>query len=67
MRPQGEQLTISVAEAAVISGLSEHAVRRAVREGTVPCIKIGRLMRIPRLPLLRLLGVETNPNGETPS
>ncbi len=63
-------LTLTVAEAAEITGLSQHAVRRGVRDGAVPSLKVGRLIRIPRLPLLRLLGAESaesNDTGETRS
>jgi excisionase family DNA binding protein len=60
-----KQLTVSVAEAAEITGMTQHAVRRAIRDGTVPCIKVGRLIRVPRLPLLRLLGAELNITEET--
>jgi excisionase family DNA binding protein len=52
------KLTLSVAEAAEITGLSQHAIRRGMRDGTIPSLAIGRLMRVPRLPLLRILGVD---------
>jgi excisionase family DNA binding protein len=57
---QAEPLTLSVAQAARISGLSQHAIRRAVRDGTIASLFVGRLLRIPRMPLLRLCGVDLN-------
>lgn len=59
MRRHPRPLTVSVAEASELTGFSEHAIRRAVRDEVVPSIKVGRLIRIARLPLLRLLGAET--------
>jgi excisionase family DNA binding protein len=58
--PQGgifKPFTVSIAEAARMSGFSQSAVRRAVRDGAIPSIKVGRLIRVPRIPLMRLLGV----------
>lgn len=56
-----EALTINVHEAARIAGWSEGAMRRAIAEGTVGALKVGRLLKVPRLPLLRLLGVDGPP------
>jgi excisionase family DNA binding protein len=53
-----EALTLSVAEAARLTGLSEHAVRRAIRDATLPSLSVGRLLRVPRIPLLKLLGAD---------
>jgi excisionase family DNA binding protein len=52
-----------VAEAASDLGVSQHFIRKAIDEGVLPAIKVGRLIRIPRLPLLRLLGAEPSANG----
>lgn len=53
--------TISVDEAAIVLGVSRDTVYAAVREGTVPSLRLtgsarGRI-RIPTAPLLRLLGL----------
>jgi excisionase family DNA binding protein len=50
------KLTLSVAEAASLTGLSQHAIRRGVRDGTIPGLLVGRLVRIPRILLLKRLG-----------
>ena len=50
--------TISVREAANLSGFTYYAILRGTKEGTIPCIRIGRLIRIPRAPFLRLLCIE---------
>lgn len=49
-------LTLNVREAAALIGTSDAFVRRGVREGTIAAIRVGRLIRIPRNPLLQLLG-----------
>jgi excisionase family DNA binding protein len=51
-------LTLNVREAAELIGTSEAFVRRAVSEGVILSIRVGRLVRIPRVPLLRQLGAE---------
>lgn len=56
-------LTINVAEAAEITGFTQSAIRRALRDGALPSLRVGRLVRIPRIPLLKLLGVD---EGESP-
>jgi excisionase family DNA binding protein len=52
-------LTVTIAEAARLTGFSQHAIRRAIRDGTLPSLSVGRLIRIPRIPLLKKLGVDT--------
>lgn len=49
-------LTITVAEAAKLIGSSEAFVRRGIREAKIPAIRIGRIIRVAKLPLLELLG-----------
>jgi excisionase family DNA binding protein len=69
MPPQAERLTLSVAEAALLTGFSQHAIRRAIRDKTLPSLTIGRLVRVPRQPLLALLGAsadhDTQPRRST--
>lgn len=50
-------LTISVSEAAELLGVSEKTVRAAVEKGQLEAIRVGRLIRIVRAPLLQQLGI----------
>lgn len=49
-------LTLSVGEAAELLGLSRGLVYRAVAEGSLPSIKVGRRIIIPRTRLMEILG-----------
>lgn len=49
------QATMKVEEAAQLLGISRAAAYRAVREGNLPAIHIGRIVRIPRAPLEKML------------
>lgn len=59
-----QKLTLSVAETSELTGMSPHTIRRGIRERTVPSIKVGRIIRVPLRPLLRLLGDEPAANEE---
>jgi excisionase family DNA binding protein len=47
--------TADVCEAAVVLGCSVETVRRRVRDGTIPAVKIGRKVLISKEILSRLL------------
>jgi excisionase family DNA binding protein len=51
-------LTLSIVEASALTGLSEYSIRKAIAAGEIPTIGSGRIKRIPRLPLLRMCGLE---------
>lgn len=53
-----EPLTITVAEAAVLLGVSRNSAYEAAGRGEIPVIRIGRRLLVLRGPLLALLGVE---------
>ena len=43
----------SIGEAASWAQVEEHVIRRAIREGRLRCVRIGRSIRIPRAELFR--------------
>jgi excisionase family DNA binding protein len=46
-------------QTAKLLGVDERTVTRAIQDGEIPSIRMGRRVLIPRLPLLRLLGADT--------
>lgn len=50
--------TVSIEEAARLCGVSRSAAYRAVHRGELTAFRLGRKLRVPTLPLLRLLGIE---------
>ena len=57
---RGECMTVSVEEAGKALGCSRNTAYEAVRRGEIPVIRIGKLLRVPKAALERLL------NGEPP-
>jgi excisionase family DNA binding protein len=53
-----EEPTLTVDEAAALLGMSRAGAYNAIRDGNIPNIKIGRLIRVPSAPLRRMLGIE---------
>ena len=64
MPSQGsERLTITVAEAAIQLGISKGNCYEAIRQGSIPALRLGRRIVIPKVALQRLLvgeGMSTN-------
>ncbi|MBI2851738.1 MAG: helix-turn-helix domain-containing protein [Chloroflexi bacterium] len=50
-----DRLTLSIAEAAQVLGISRNSCYLAVKTGELPSIKIGSRILIPRLSLERML------------
>ena len=59
-----EKLTITVPEAAQLLGVSRMTAYSAVREGTIPSLRIGRRVLVPRAALDRLLA-QADPQRDT--
>ena len=47
--------TISVPEAGEMLGIGRNSAYEAARRGDIPTIRIGKLLRVPWIPLQRLL------------
>ncbi len=50
---------VTVAPAAAVFGVDVRAVTRAIENGELPALRLGRVL-IPRLPLLAALGVSVD-------
>ena len=55
MTKKAEKLTMTVNEAALVLGLSRNSCYQAVETGSIPSIRIGKRILIPRYALERLL------------
>jgi excisionase family DNA binding protein len=53
---------VTVAQAASVLGVDVRTVSRAIENGDLPALRLGRRVLVPRLPLLAALGVR----GEAP-
>jgi excisionase family DNA binding protein len=51
---------VTVAQAASIFGVDVRTVTRAIQNGELPALRLGRRVLIPRVPLLACLGVTTD-------
>lgn len=57
---EDKSLTISVPRAAEMLGISEYLVRQLIKNGELPSIRFGRLIRVPRAPLMVRINGEPN-------
>lgn len=60
-----ERPTLSVAETAELLGISRWLVQQAVRDGSLPSLRLGRRILIPRARLLEWLHGDAS--GQTPA
>jgi excisionase family DNA binding protein len=51
---------VTVAQAAAVFGVDVRTVARAIENGELPDLRLGRRVLIPRLPLLAALGVSVD-------
>ncbi len=55
---QDDSLTITVGRAAEMLNISEYLARQMVKQGQLPTIRMGRLVRIPRARLIAMVNSE---------
>jgi len=53
---------VSIADVAELLGVDARTVSRAMQNGDLPALRVGRRLLIPRLPLLACLGVSDGSN-----
>ncbi|TRW46359.1 helix-turn-helix domain-containing protein [Georgenia yuyongxinii] len=51
---------LNLGEVAAVLGAHRRSVSRGVADGTIPSIRLGRRVLIPRLSFLAMLGASTN-------
>jgi excisionase family DNA binding protein len=51
-----EKVYLRIAEAARMLDVSERTIRRRIRDGTLPIVRLGRLVRIPSSALAPSIG-----------
>jgi excisionase family DNA binding protein len=54
-RTKEEKQTLSVSEAGRRLGIGRNAAYEAVHRGEIPSIRIGRLLKVPKIALMRML------------
>jgi excisionase family DNA binding protein len=52
---QDDRLVYDVPEAGALLGLSRNASYEAAKRGQLPTIKVGKLLKVPKAALMRLL------------
>ena len=54
--PLAEKHSFSVDEIAGLVGVNPKTVRKGIQDGNIKAVRVGRVIRIPRTEVLRLLG-----------
>jgi excisionase family DNA binding protein len=56
---------VTIAQTAAVFGVDARTVTRAIENGELPALRLGRRVLIPRLPLLAALGVRDDDDART--
>lgn len=59
MAHKPHRLVYTIVEAGRLLGLGRNAAYAAAKRGDIPTIRIGRLLRVPKEPLHKLVGAES--------
>jgi excisionase family DNA binding protein len=57
---------VTIADAAAVLGIDAKTVSRAMQNGELPALRVGRRLLILRLPLLACLGITDPDSGALP-
>lgn len=57
------RLTFDVPEAGALIGLNKNASYAAAKRGDFPVIFIGKRMKVPKIPFLKMVNEATRPRG----
>ena len=55
-----DSLALTAEDASDLLGISVYLVRRMIKEGKLPAIKLGKLTRIPKVRLLAMMAGDEN-------
>jgi excisionase family DNA binding protein len=66
-RKQDDRLVYDVPEAGALLGLSRNASYEAAKRGQLPTIKVGKLLKVPKAALMKLLEQAEIAKGGTAS
>lgn len=53
-------LTMSVPEAGKLLGIGRNAAYAAAERGQIPTIKLGKLLRVPRIAIEKMIGIDNH-------
>ncbi len=59
-----ERVVITVGETANLLGICKNSVYKAIREGGLPCIRVGKRVLVPVGRLSELLGADLRTNAD---
>ena len=55
---ESQRGTLSPAEVASVVGVDHRTIYRAIEDGQLPAVELGKLKRVPRIHVVRMLGLE---------
>lgn len=64
MNRSPQSLALTMKDAAKLVGVDYRTIKQGIDSGTIPTVELGPRRMIPRVPLLRVFGI--NPDGASP-
>ena len=62
MNRSQDSLALTMKDAAKLVGVDYRTIKLGIESGTIPTVQLGTRRMIPRVPLLRVFGVEAQRN-----